>query len=126
MLIEYNDDANTKKIAELKKEMATLIAMQKTEIETQNTKKIDELKTEMNQLKNEMEALNSKKISDLKTEIETQNAKKMDESKTEIKVLKIPQGPIVMLHRKEAGNPVDYFDKTFAEYQEGFESNGRI
>ena len=73
-----------------------------------------------------MEALNSKKISYLKTEIETQNSNQMDELKTEIELLKIRQGPIVMIRRKEVGNPVDYFDKTFAEYQQGFEANGEI
>ena len=34
--------------------------------------------------------------------------------------------PVVMLRRKEAGNPVDFFDKTFAEYQKGFEANGEF
>ena len=29
-----------------------------------------------------------------------------------------------MLVRKEVGNPADYFDKTFAEYQKGFSANG--
>ena len=29
-----------------------------------------------------------------------------------------------MLVRKEVGNPADFFDKTFAEYQEGFSANG--
>jgi len=29
-----------------------------------------------------------------------------------------------MMVRKQAGNPADYFDKTFAEYKEGFAANG--
>ena len=29
-----------------------------------------------------------------------------------------------MVRRQPSGNPVDYFDKTFAEYQEGFSANG--
>ena len=29
-----------------------------------------------------------------------------------------------MVRRKQSGNAVDYFDKTFAEYQEGFSANG--
>ena len=33
-------------------------------------------------------------------------------------------GQVQVLVRKEAGNPADYFDKTFAEYQEGFSANG--
>ena len=36
----------------------------------------------------------------------------------------LPPGPIKVLVRKEVGNPADYFDKTFAEYQEGFSANG--
>ena len=28
--------------------------------------------------------------------------------------------------RKEVGNPADYFDKTYAEYQEGFSANGLL
>ena len=31
-----------------------------------------------------------------------------------------------MLRRKEVGNPVDFFDKTFEEYQEGFAANGEL
>ena len=31
-----------------------------------------------------------------------------------------------MLVRKQAGNPYDYFDKTFAEYQRGFSANGEF
>ena len=31
-----------------------------------------------------------------------------------------------MMVRKEAGNPADYFDRTFAEYQEGFSANGLL
>ena len=30
----------------------------------------------------------------------------------------------LMLHREERGNPYDYFEKTFREYQDGFERNG--
>ena len=33
-------------------------------------------------------------------------------------------GEVAILVRKRGGNPVDYFDKTFAEYEEGFESKG--
>ena len=29
-----------------------------------------------------------------------------------------------MVRRKQSGNPVDFFDKTFAEYQEGFSAYG--
>ena len=34
------------------------------------------------------------------------------------------QGVQEMVRRKQSGNPVDFFDKTFAEYQEGFSANG--
>ena len=33
-------------------------------------------------------------------------------------------GAQLMLVRKQVGNPADYFDKTFAEYKEGFSANG--
>ena len=33
---------------------------------------------------------------------------------------------VVMLVRKQCENPTDYFDKTFAEYQEGFSANGEF
>merc|ERR1719295_914056 len=36
----------------------------------------------------------------------------------------LPPGSVRVLVRKEVGNPVNYFDKTFAEYQEGFSANG--
>ena len=32
--------------------------------------------------------------------------------------------PVKVLVRKEVGNPANYFDKTFAEYQKGFSANG--
>jgi len=32
--------------------------------------------------------------------------------------------PVKILVRKEVGNPADYFDKTYAEYQAGFSANG--
>ena len=31
-----------------------------------------------------------------------------------------------MLVRKEVGNPVDFFDKTFDDYKEGFSANGLL
>ena len=31
-----------------------------------------------------------------------------------------------MVRRKQSSNAVDYFDKTFAEYKEGFSGNGEI
>ena len=37
-----------------------------------------------------------------------------------------PGGEIAMLVRKKVGNPVDFFDKTFDEYKEGFSANGLL
>jgi len=37
-----------------------------------------------------------------------------------------PLLPVAMVVHKQAGNPHDYFDKTFAEYQRGFSANGEI
>ena len=34
-------------------------------------------------------------------------------------------GPVVvLLRRKQVGNPLDYFDKDFADYKSGFQSRG--
>ena len=32
----------------------------------------------------------------------------------------------MLVRKEEADNPADYFDKTFAEYQEGFAANGLL
>ena len=32
----------------------------------------------------------------------------------------------MVLRRKEVGNPDDYFDKSFEEYENGFESKGNL
>merc|ERR1712037_367354 len=39
---------------------------------------------------------------------------------------RIVTGPVVVLRRKQVGNPRGYFDKTFTEYKEGFESRGEL
>merc|ERR1712192_91615 len=36
------------------------------------------------------------------------------------------EDPMVILSRKDVGNPVDYFDKNFEEYKAGFESGGEF
>jgi len=36
------------------------------------------------------------------------------------------EDPVVILSRKDVGNPVDYFDKNFEEYKRGFESVGEL
>ena len=104
MLMKHNDVAITKKIDELKTEIETLKMNQKSETEILR-------KTDIDQIKTEIEAVNSKKISDLKSDLETMIAY---------------DGPVVMLRRKEVGNPIDFFDKTFADYKAGFEANGGI
>ena len=35
-------------------------------------------------------------------------------------------GEIAILVRKKVGNPVDFFDKTFDEYEEGFSAKGLL
>ena len=40
--------------------------------------------------------------------------------------LSCPGEEIAILVRKEAGNPVDFFQKTFDEYKEGFSANGLL
>ena len=41
-----------------------------------------------------------------------------------IYVLSVCLGVQEMVRRKQVGNPVDLFNKTFAEYKEGFSANG--
>ena len=59
-------------------------------------------------------------------EIKTEISKEISEVRTELETMIAHTGFVVMLRRKEVGNPVDFFDKTFAEYQAGFEANGEI
>ena len=122
------------KIAELKTEMETLNTDAMDALKTDNAKQIEEMKTEietlkttqLSQLKAEMEAILSEKITALKTEMETFNAKQLDELKMDVDMLKAMKAPIVMLRRKDVGNPIDYFDKIFSEYQQGFAANGEF
>ena len=51
-----------------------------------------------------------------------QMKKEIDQLKKEIDT----HHPVKVLVRKEVGNPADYFDKTYAEYQEGFSANGLL
>ena len=51
--------------------------------------------------------------------------KVQNQEKGEFSSIALPGPDVVMLNRKEVGNLVDYFDKTFAEYKEGFESKGK-
>ena len=64
----------------------------------------------------------TEKIDEMKTEI----SKEISEVRTELETMVAHAGPVVMLRRKEVGNPVDFFQKTFAEYQAGFEAKGEI
>ena len=52
-----------------------------------------------------------------------ENRMLIDQMKKEIDT---HHGPVKVLVRKEVGNPADYFDKTFAEYQAGFSANGLL
>ena len=51
-----------------------------------------------------------------------QQRKEIDQLKKEIDT----HHPVKVLVRKEVGNPADYFDKTYAEYQAGFSANGLL
>ena len=42
----------------------------------------------------------------------------------ELKSRTRPRTSVTVVHREEVGNPPDYFQKTFAEYEQGFQSNG--
>ena len=54
-----------------------------------------------------------------------ENRMLIDQLKKEIDIHHPPPPPSVkMLVRKQVDNPADYFDKTYAEYQEGFSANG--
>ena len=105
MLMKHNDAALTKKIDELKTEIETLKANQKSETS---------------------ETLGSAEISQIKTEIEADFSKEISDMRTEFETMIAHAGHVVMLRRKEVGNPVDFFQKTFAEYQAGFEAKGEI
>merc|ERR1719320_722082 len=51
-----------------------------------------------------------------------ENTKLIEQLRIDLKSLL----PVAMLVRKQASNPHDYFDKTFAEYQRGFSAYGEI
>ena len=65
---------------------------------------------------------NTKLINQLRMEMDTV---KPTQPSTQLEVEPVqPQGAQVILVRKEADNPVNYFDKTYQEYQDGFSANG--
>ena len=66
--------------------------------------------------------VNTENIDGMRTEI----SKEISEVRTELETMIAHTGPVVMLRRKEVGNPIDFFDKTFADYKAGFEANGGI
>jgi len=110
---------NTNAIDNLKEENALLIQ--------ENTNRIDKLKTDSTLLVQD----NNKQIDQLRTEIDKIKAETspfrqlMAENPYLIEQLRSLL-PVVMLVRKQCENPTDYFDKTFAEYQEGFSANGEF
>ena len=68
---------------------------------------------------------NTKLINQLRTEMEAVKAIQGQSTKTYYQIsLSLSPGAQVILVRKEVGNPAEYFDKTFAEYQKGFSANG--
>ena len=112
-------------VDELKRETPKQIDELKTEIED-SSNQLSELKTELEELKEDT----PKHMNELKAQIEElvqqDNANQIDELKTEVEELKARHKTYVMLRRKDVGNPIDYFEKTFAEYQQGFEAYGEI
>jgi len=124
---------NTNAIDNLKEESTLLIQ--------ENTNKIDQLKTDSTLLVQH----NTKQIDKLRIQNQNNN-KQIDQLRTEVDSIKAETSPlrqliaenshlidmlrslmpVVMLVRKQCDNPMDYFDKTFAEYQEGFSANGEV
>merc|ERR1712012_1429212 len=88
-----------------------------------NNKQIDKLRIQNQD--------NNKQIDQLRTEIDNIKAETsplrqlMAENSYLIEMLRSLL-PVVILMRKQCENPTDYFDKTFAEYQEGFSANGEV
>merc|ERR1712012_694028 len=72
-----------------------------------NNKQIDQLRTEIDDIKAETSPL---------LQLSAKNSHLIEQLRFVL--------PVVMLVRKQCENPTDYFDKTFAEYQEGFSANG--
>ena len=63
---------------------------------------------------------NTKLIEQLRTEMETTTT-------TTTTTTTLPPGSVKVLVRKKVDNPANFdFDKTFAEYQQGFKANGEI
>ena len=71
---------------------------------------------------------NNTELIEHSVELVDHNTKLIDQLRTEMDTVKAtqPSTQLVILVRKEAGNPVNYFDKTYAEYQAGFEANGLL
>ena len=82
------------------------------------------IKHKINELGTEMETQIANQIEEIKTEIEKHHSATTTATTTTTATATTTTGPVVMLRRKQVGNPADYFDKTFAEYQQGFEANG--
>jgi len=124
---------NTRKIDKLRAENTLLIQ--------ENTNRIDKLKTDSKLLVQH----NNKQIDKLRIQNQN-NGNQIDQLRTDIENMKAVTSPlrqvmadnphlidmlrslkpVVMLVRKQCENPTDYFDKTFAEYQEGFSANGEV
>merc|ERR1712012_376037 len=104
---------NTNKIYKLKTDSTLMVQhntkqIDKLRIQNQhNNKQIDQLRTEIDDIKGETSPLR---------QLIAENPYLIEQLKFVL--------PVVMLVRKQCENPTDYFDKTFAEYQEGFSANG--
>ena len=94
-------------------------------MQQETSKQIDELKAGIEELKGDT----STQIDELKTEVDElkeDTPNQINELKAEIEELKALHTEHVMLRRKDVGNPINFFEKTFAEYQQGFEANGKL
>merc|ERR1712012_661217 len=106
---------NTNKIYKLKTDSTLMVQhntkqIDKLRIRNQhNNKQIDQLRTEIDDIKGETSPLR---------QLIAENPYLIEQLKFVL--------PVVMLVRKQCENPTDYFDKTFAEYQEGFSANGEV
>ena len=74
-------------------------------------------------MRREIEIIKAEKSSPPPQIEETTEQLRTNPSKWDVDVFVFP---VVMLVRKQVGNPSDFFDKSFSEYQEGFSANGEF
>ena len=106
---------------------------------TDQEQKISNNTDRIESLKEKVES-NAALLREVQAIVERQNRKIKDQENTimlqdkEIETMKIllfpmdmvngTPGDVTVLVRKNVGNPVDFFDKSWTEYKEGFAANG--